>query len=358
MGYQLWEDLLLGRIAPSISGTISAFILVYILMRLFRVRNPGTRYLLYHLPLIEGFVILLRGVPSPLAAFRDRPRFGFQIFDPFSMVKIPDLSFELQSPGVGIATIKDYPQYDLALAAFFTMLGAAIGILLYRWIGMSLFYRRILSTTAAARSDAPALFDMLDRFVPALGVTIPRIILTDEPAMSPCTVGINPPTIVLPYRLVRELSADQLEAILAHELAHVSRRDGLFHWPSLMLRDLQAFNPLSHWLFTRIMVERELDTDTRAAAVTGHPRAMAKALVDIALLAKGVSLRPAPGAMSFRENLMGSTSVVEQRMQALLAGPVASSRLRGFGILLLLLYLLLVRVYIQLPLIEHVVILE
>lgn len=157
---------------------------------------------------------------------------------------------------------------------------------------------------------------------------------------------------------MRELGEEQLEAILAHELAHVSRRDGLFHWPSLMLRDLQAYNPLAHWLFNQIMVERELDADLRAATATGQPRAMAKALVDVALLAKGVSLRPAPGAMSFRENLVGSTSVVEQRMRALLAGPVAVSRMRSFGIFLLISYFFLIRIYIHFPMFGHVVMLE
>jgi hypothetical protein len=92
--------------------------------------------------------------------------------------------------------------------------------------------------------------------------------------------------------------------------------------------------------------------------VTGQPRAIAKALVDVALLTKGVSLRPAPGAMSFRKNFIGNTNVVEHRIHALLAGPIAVSRLRYFGVLLLLTYLLLVRIYIQFPVLGHIVILE
>ncbi|MGI5836415.1 MAG: M56 family metallopeptidase, partial [Chloroflexota bacterium] len=107
------------------------------------------------------------------------------------------------------------------------------------------------------REDAPELFTILDRLIPAFGIALPRLILTDELAISPCTVGGNPPTIILPLKLVRELGEHQLEAILAHELAHVSRKDGLLRWPSLMLRDLQAYNPLAHWLFNQIVLERE-----------------------------------------------------------------------------------------------------
>lgn len=358
MGFRLWEDLLLGRVVPSASSTVTAFVAIAFLMWLFRVRNPGTRYLLYQLPLIKGLVVLVRGVPAPLPGFENKFRFGFQMLDPLSLLKMPDLA--IRTLDVGFQQIDMQPQWDSALAqaAFFMAVGMALGVLGYRWLGLSLYYRRLLSMPAATPLDAPAVFRVLDRLVPAFGIAYPRVVLVDEMSMAPCTVGLRPPTMVLPSKLLHELDDEQLEAVLAHELAHVSRKDGVLHWPSLLLRDLQVFNPLVHWLFVRVLVEREMDADLRAAGATGRPRAMAKALVEVALLAKGVNLRPAPGAMSFGGTMMGSTAIVERRVRALLGCPRAVSRLRPLGILLLLLYLLFVRIFVHFPAFGHVVMLE
>lgn len=133
MGFKLWEDLLLGRIVPSISGTITALIIVLLVIKLFRVRNPGTRYLLYHLPLLKGLVILIRGVPAPLSGFEDRIRFGFQLIDPLSLFQMHDIA--IRTLDVGFQQIDVQPQWDSALAqvVFFMALGAALGII---WISM------------------------------------------------------------------------------------------------------------------------------------------------------------------------------------------------------------------------------
>ena len=358
MGFKLWEDLLLGRLMPSVSSTVTALVIVLLFMWLFRVRNPGTRYILLHLPLIKGLVVLIRGVPAPLPGFEAGLRFGFQLFDPFAVLTVPDMSG--RAPGVGFQRIELVPEWDSAVlhAAFFMAVGAAIGVLAYRWVGLSLFYRRLLSRPSATRAELPEVFGLLDRLVPAFGVAYPRIVLLEETPLAPCTLGVRPATMILPLRLLRQLDQEQLEAIVAHELAHVSRWDGLLHWPSLLLRDLQFFNPLAHRLFGRLLVEREIDSDLRAGMKTGHPRAIARVLVDLALLAKGVDLRAAPGAMSFSEIVLGGRSVLEERVRALAVGPVCASRLRPLGIVLLFVYLVLVRLYVHFPVLGHVVMLE
>lgn len=358
MGYQLWGGILLDRLLPSITSTLSALLVVWLLIHLFRVRNPGTRYALFHLPLIKGLLVLLRGVPEPLPGREDSFRFGVQLLDPLSVIRLP--SFAGLTRDVQFDPIDLRPEWDGALARLVLIATVAIaaGFLAYRWVALLAFYRRLLSLPTATRYTAPGLFDILDRLVPALGVTYPRVVLVDDPPIGPCTVGVRPPTVILSSRLLGELDEDQLEGVLAHELAHVSRRDGILHWPSLVLRDLLAFNPVAHRIFDRLLVEREKDSDQRAAEATGRPGALAKALVDVALLAQGARLRPAPGSMSLRHNLMGRTPVVEERVIALLGGPVPASRLRPIGLALLALFLALVRIYVHFPLAGQVIMLE
>ncbi len=358
MGFMLWEDLLLGRLLPSVSSTVTALVIVLLVIWLFRVRNPGTKHLLLHLPLIKGLIVLVRGVPAPMPGFEDRHRYGFQVYDPFSLLRIPDVAIHELVPKLERVYVA--PTWDAAVAqaVFFMALGAAFGVLAYRWIGLTLYYRALLSRPAATREEMPTLHRIIGCLVAAFGVSYPRVILMDEVSLVPCTIGVRPPTIILPRRLAQELGEKQLEAVLAHELAHISRADGFWHWVTLLLRDLQAFNPLAHWLFRWLLVEREKDADQRAAAMTGRPKEMALALVEVSLWAKGVALRPAPGAMSFRENLMGGTAVVEERVRMLLAGPMVASRLRPLGLALLTVYLMLVRVYVHFSVLGHRISLE
>ena len=357
MGFKLWEDLLLGRFLPSISSTITAFIVVLLVIEIFRVRSPGTKHLLLHLPLAKGLLVLIRGIPAPVPGFETQFRYGFQLYDPFSFLNIPDIVVRDKSR---LFFFYDNPSWDSALAqvAFFMAIGAAVGILIYRWIGLTLYYRALLARPAAPRAEAPDLYRLLDRLVIAFKVTYPRVILMGEPALAPCTVGIRPPTIVLPKRLLKELDELELEGVLAHELAHVKRGDGLWHWATMLLRDLQPFNPLVHRLFDRLLVEREKDADLRAAKATGRPKDLARALVDVSLWARGVELRPAPGAMTLRKQLMGGATTVEERVQLLLEGPIVASRLRPVGLILLMAFLFLLRIYVHFPVFGHVVMLE
>ncbi len=92
--------------------------------------------------------------------------------------------------------------------------------------------------------------------------------------------------------------------------------------------------------------------------MTGQPRELAKALVEVALLARGAKLQPAPGSVFLRQSLLGRTPVVEERVGALLKGPIPSSRWRSVGLALLFLYLILVRVYVGFPIAGQAVGLE
>ncbi len=80
--------------------------------------------------------------------------------------------------------------------------------------------------------------------------------------------------------------------------------------------------------------------------------------MDVALLARGANLIPVPGAMSFSQRLLSGVDVLEQRVSALLANATTSSRLRPLGLGLLVLYVVLVRIYVQFPLLGHVIMLE
>ena len=65
---------------------------------------------------------------------------------------------------------------------------------------------------------------------------------------SPVVVGAFKPVILLPMSLVLELPPDQLEALLAHELAHILRRDYLVNLLQTAIETLLFYHPAIWWL--------------------------------------------------------------------------------------------------------------
>ncbi len=143
------------------------------------------------------------------------------------------------------------------------MLGVVVMLGRLAWSALLL---ERLRATARPIVDGPvlkALHDICSRWslktAPALahaeGVVVPKV------------VGLLKPTILLPSSALTGLPVDDLELILAHELAHVRRHD---LWINLVQRLAEAvlfFNPAVWWLSRRVSTLREYCCDDRACAV-------------------------------------------------------------------------------------------
>lgn len=94
-------------------------------------------------------------------------------------------------------------------------------------------------------------------------------------------LGVRRPVVVLDARLVDDLDDDELEGVLAHELAHVVRRDNLLAWTVSGLRDLVFVLPGAAWAMRSLHRERELAADQVAVETTGRPGALASGLLKV-----------------------------------------------------------------------------
>ncbi|MGB3799977.1 MAG: M56 family metallopeptidase, partial [Lewinella sp.] len=95
------------------------------------------------------------------------------------------------------------------------------------------------------------------------------------------TVGVWRPFILFPIGLVNDLSSDEVQAILRHELAHLRRRDHLWQALQQCVVTLFFYHPLVHWLCRRLDREREFACDDLAARQIG-PGIYARALLRVA----------------------------------------------------------------------------
>jgi beta-lactamase regulating signal transducer with metallopeptidase domain len=97
----------------------------------------------------------------------------------------------------------------------------------------------------------------------------------------PVTVGFGSPTILLPVDW-RRWPAGKLRAVLAHELAHVQRRDPAINVLAQVNRAIFWFHPLAWWLSHTLATAAELASDDVAVRVVGDKQRYAEVLVHMA----------------------------------------------------------------------------
>ncbi|WLT32859.1 transglycosylase SLT domain-containing protein [Geothrix sp. PMB-07] len=118
----------------------------------------------------------------------------------------------------------------------------------------------------------------MDRLARRMGLRRKVPLLLARKGNTPFSLGLWKPVVLFPAVLFTTLPPDHLEALLAHELAHVHRLDYLSNLLQGVVETLLFFHPAVWWLSARIRVEREELADDLAARSLGNPRCLALAL--------------------------------------------------------------------------------
>jgi len=99
--------------------------------------------------------------------------------------------------------------------------------------------------------------------------------------VEPSIFGIRHPQLLLPEGIAERLTPAQLEAIVAHELCHVRRRDNLTAAVHMFIEAVYWFHPLVWWLRTRLVEERERACDEEVVRLGSEPRAYAEGILKV-----------------------------------------------------------------------------
>ncbi|HTL03306.1 MAG TPA: M56 family metallopeptidase [Vicinamibacterales bacterium] len=97
----------------------------------------------------------------------------------------------------------------------------------------------------------------------------------------PVTTGVLRPRVLLPAYWAR-WPAGKLAAVLAHERAHIARRDPLTHWLAYVNRCVFWFHPLAWWLERKLSATAEQACDAAAVRAIGDRQRYAEVLLDMA----------------------------------------------------------------------------
>jgi beta-lactamase regulating signal transducer with metallopeptidase domain len=173
---------------------------------------------------------------------------------------------------------------------------------------------RLRST--ALRAPASGWQSAADRVAAQLALAV-RVRVRDSVVVdTPMVIGWVRPVIVLPVAALANLSPLQVEAVLAHELAHIRRHDFAVNVAQTIAETLLFYHPAVWWLSARIRATREHCCDDVAVEVCRERGVYAEALAELEL-ARGrsaLALAATDGSLLHRvRRVLGLPSEEEPR---------------------------------------------
>ncbi|MGH9173409.1 MAG: M56 family metallopeptidase, partial [Vicinamibacterales bacterium] len=201
-------------------------------------------------------------------------------------------------------------------------------------LGVTLLSLRMLGgwvlTRMLARRAVAAVSPTIDLAARAIARRLELrrgVAILESAAISvPTLIGWMRPVVLLPAAAVSGLTPSQLEAILAHELAHVRRHDYLINLLQSVVETLLFYHPAVWWVSSEIRAERENCCDDLAVAVCGDR------LVYVSALAELTSIERRAFALAATDGALVT------RIRRILGRPIASRRELppSWGILMLI----------------------
>ncbi|HMO14675.1 MAG TPA: M56 family metallopeptidase [Pirellulaceae bacterium] len=173
--------------------------------------------------------------------------------------------------------------------------GHTNGLGLARWmpllsafwiVGVIVFSVRLLGAlwhvTRLRRRGQPVvdskLIQLIEQLSRRLGMRSRVGLLQSVEISVPCVVGFWRPVVIVPLSVISAMTTNEVESILAHELAHIRRHDWLMNLVQTLVETLLFYHPAAWWTSRVIRLERENCCDDLALTVCGDRLALAKAL--------------------------------------------------------------------------------
>ena len=154
-----------------------------------------------------------------------------------------------------------------------------VSLLLGRMAGGWWYVRRLHHL--AMKMPASAWQTPCRRIAYRLGLPAAAHVVESALVEVPTVVGWLRPAILLPMAAMAALSPAQIEAVLAHELAHIRRHDYAVNLLQTIAETVLFYHPAVWWLSARVRIEREHCCDEVAVRISGDAVAYARALAEL-----------------------------------------------------------------------------
>ena len=138
-------------------------------------------------------------------------------------------------------------------------------------LGCLLRWRRLWHLLRDTQSAPPHLIQLADANARRMKISLATNVRLVDGLASPSVIrGWRRATILLPWHLVDTLDDDQWSCVLAHELAHLARRDHWFNLVSSAVLLGYWWNPIAWWAWREMQAQQEASCD--ALAIAQWPR--------------------------------------------------------------------------------------
>jgi bla regulator protein blaR1 len=193
-----------------------------------------------------------------------------QLSEPFTrpaMLELPRTPLTPASPSM--------PQLLPPLLAGVWLCGFLVAFVMWyiRWRQISLLARE------AKPLERGREVEMLRRLEHIAEIRKPIEIRLSRASLEPGIFGLTRPVLIWPAGISDRLNNAQLEAVLAHELGHVRRRDNLTAATHMLVEAIFWFHPLVWWLGARLVEERERACDEDVLAFGSERRVYAESIL-------------------------------------------------------------------------------
>jgi beta-lactamase regulating signal transducer with metallopeptidase domain len=251
--------------------------LVYVFFtNIFRRTSAGIRH---------GLAVLLLGVGTVWA--------GISFFNTFQSADDPMQSYQLDIPyfsqahWAGSTLLAGRKLIDESIPWCSTLYLLTLIFLFVRYVKQYLYSRRLMYTGLS--KTTPELRVFTAQTSRRMGIKKEIGIWLSSLVEGPVTLGALKPIILIPLATASNLTPQQVETLILHELAHIRRHDYLLHLWVAALEVLFFFNPFSKLLIRSIQKEREHRCDDLVLQFRYDPHTYVSALL---ALAKGIQRSP------------------------------------------------------------------
>ena len=204
-----------------------------------------------------------------------------------ALIAIATLPFFVGSFGAHVASnpfaVAPHPALTVPGTWALYLFAAWVAISAWRMIGVGrgLWHLYMLRKSCVAIDPAtldPVLQNTLARNQSPRQIALCTTDLTNVPT----ALGLVKPAIVIPAWVMQELSPNELNQILLHEIAHLRRWDDWTNLAQKLVKALFFFHPAIWWIEKKVSLEREMACDDAVLAETASPRAYAECLAHLA----------------------------------------------------------------------------
>lgn len=155
------------------------------------------------------------------------------------------------------------------------------------WWPVLLAYRRFIKgCRPAAENQYVELFAILKELAGKAKIPVPDVYISPaHRGVQLFVCGTWKRRLIISPQLLEGLPSGELQAILAHEIAHLARHDQIVSWLLTLLRSLLFYNPALYFLEKRLKQKREKAADALASSWLAKPKTLASGLVRVTKLA-------------------------------------------------------------------------